>query len=345
LVKEMERVGIGRPSTYAATLQTLFQREYVREEKKRLRPSSRGFAADGLLMATFEGLVTVEYTAEMEKRLDLVAAGKSRWKDDLREWYGAFAPQLTAAGAKTRAWLQAHPEQARPSPATKRAGRQCPLCKKHELVVRDGKNGPFASCPGFRDTPKCEYLGAAEAVPWEGACPKCQGPLEVSPGTRGGRWVRCARPGCRAGFDPDQKPHDAPCPVCQGPMVAKAYDGRRYARCTREGCKGSLDLSPALSDMQCPACFKAMRDKGAFYGCSGYPSCKTTIDKAALEDAKTAKRTCRHCGSWLVRKKVPGKEPFYSCVAFRKCGHSEQIPPEEKKRPRAAKRPTPRGRA
>jgi ssDNA-binding Zn-finger/Zn-ribbon topoisomerase 1 len=325
LVREMEKLGIGRPSTYAATLKTLFVREYVTEEEKRIRPTSRGMTADALLGASFEDLIRADYTAHMEERLDEVAAGKRTWKEELRAWYAQFAPQLAAANPKLRAWLEAHPDVKAASPqAPKAAGRICPLCKKHELMVREGKKGPFASCPGWNDTPKCGYSGPLVATPWSAPCPKCKGSMEVFK-TEHGRWAKCVSSACKAGFDPDEQQYTEPCPVCEGPMALRRYEGRDYARCKTEGCKGVIDLSPTV-DQPCPACHKPMKDKGAFLGCSGYPDCRATIDKAALAEAKKAGRSCPQCQSWLIKKKLPGKEAFLGCIAYPRCNHRETVP-------------------
>jgi ssDNA-binding Zn-finger/Zn-ribbon topoisomerase 1 len=143
--------------------------------------------------------------------------------------------------------------------------------------------------------------------------------------TEYGRWVKCVNPACKAGFNPDEQQYTEPCPVCEGPMVLRRYEGRDYARCKTEGCKGAVDLSP-LVDQPCPACQKSMRDKGTFLGCSGYPECKATIDKAALAEAKKAGRSCLKCGSWLIRKKLPKREAFLGCIAYPRCGHVEKLP-------------------
>jgi DNA topoisomerase-1 len=156
LVHELEKRGIGRPSTYAAILSNLKSREYVRLNKKRLIPTETGIKLTDYLMGGFATLLADDYTARLENTLDEIAAGQRGELDVLQTFWGEFQPLLRGAAAEIR---PAQPKVAQPEP--QKTGEQCPQCGS-DLVVRIGKNGQFVGCSTF---PKCRYAVGVEHQP------------------------------------------------------------------------------------------------------------------------------------------------------------------------------------
>lgn len=148
LVHELEKRGIGRPSTYAAILSTLKSRDYVRLDKKRLIPTEAGSKLTDYLMGGFATLLADDYTARMENGLDEIAAGQRGEVDVLQAFWGEFQPLLRGAAAE----VQPLPPKT-PQPEPQKTGEPCPQCGG-DLVIRAGKNGQFIGCAAF---PKCRY--------------------------------------------------------------------------------------------------------------------------------------------------------------------------------------------
>ncbi|MCL4876206.1 MAG: type I DNA topoisomerase [Anaerolineae bacterium] len=156
LVHELEKRGIGRPSTYAAILSNLKSREYVRLDKKRLIPTETGIKLTNYLMDSFTTLLADDYTARMENTLDEIAGGQRGELDVLQAFWGEFQPLLRGAAAAIR------PTQSKaPQPELQKTGEQCPQCGS-DLVIRAGKNGQFVGCSAF---PKCRYTVGLEYQP------------------------------------------------------------------------------------------------------------------------------------------------------------------------------------
>ncbi|MFZ6028778.1 MAG: type I DNA topoisomerase [Chloroflexota bacterium] len=203
LVRALEENGIGRPSTYAATMGTLQARGYVIREGKKLTPTDTGVTVNDLISEHFPNIVDVNFTATMESDLDRIAAGEREWTALMGEFYGPFAEQVRRAE-------ELMPEvKTGPEPI----GRDCPDCGK-ELVIRWGRYGKFISCSGFPDCrhtePWLEKIGVR--------CPKDGGDL-VARKTRKNRvFYGCANyPECD--FTSWKLPLPKPCPACGGLLV------------------------------------------------------------------------------------------------------------------------------
>jgi DNA topoisomerase-1 len=326
LVKAMESAGIGRPSTFANTLKTLFSREYLALEKQLVLPTPRGRLIDGVLSAAFPALVESDYTSRLEETLDEIAEGKRTWKSELKTWYAPWAEQLKAAGPLFAAEVAKRPELAALAPeAPKPTGKPCPLCSK-ELFLRVGKKGPFLSCSGY---PACSYAADPSAKASERKCPKCTGPMNELEG-KFGPYARCLKREC--GTILDLKPikvSSKTCPKCQGAM--HEFDGKfgPYARCANRDCGGIVDLKPP-TDEKCPVCAAAMVDKGDFLSCSTYPTCKGSWDKKALEQAKKKNQTCPKCKTRFLVAKKGAKGSFISCSGYPVCKHIEDTKEDAK---------------
>jgi len=213
LVRTLEENGIGRPSTYAPILATLQQRGYVKRENKRLVPTETGKLVNDLLVEHFPDVIDVGFTAQMEEKLDKVAAGEQPWVEVVREFYLPFSKAVEAAD-------KAIPEMKQePEPI----GRKCPKCGG-ELVIRWGRYGKFIGCANF---PKCRYT-----EPWLEKigvkCPKCGGELVQRRTRRGRVFYGCENyPECD--FTSWKRPLPTPCPKCGGLLVVA---NKSSAQCT-----------------------------------------------------------------------------------------------------------------
>jgi len=185
LIKTMEKLGIGRPSTYAPTISTIQARNYVERKEKRFVPTSIGFAVSDYLCTNFSDLFDYSFTAGMEGDLDSVASGEKKWKDMMGDFYGPFSKKI----------LKAEKNSKRVKIETEKLGRKCPKCKKGELVIRIGRFGKFISCSRF---PECDYTEKyVEKLGMK--CPGCgKGDVIIKTTRRGRKFYGCSRyPKCK----------------------------------------------------------------------------------------------------------------------------------------------------
>ncbi len=204
LVKTLEEYGIGRPSTYAPTLNTLQQRGYIVREERRLIPTETGLLVNDLITEHFPAIVDYQFTAEMEEELDKIASGDLGWVSVIREFYGPFSEVVERAKAEMPE-SKAEPEY---------VGRTCPTCNQGQLIIRWGRYGKFIGCERFPDCRHTEpWLQKIGVI-----CPLDSGEL-VERRTRKGRtFFGCANyPACE--FTSWKRPLPAPCPNCGGTLV------------------------------------------------------------------------------------------------------------------------------
>jgi DNA topoisomerase-1 len=179
LIKKMEELGIGRPSTYAATISVLQDRNYVRLDKRALVPEDRGRVVTAFLQSFFARLVEYGFTADLEEKLDQISAGNLRWKDVLREFWQDFTKQTDEikdlrVSQVLDALNELLADHIFPPKADGSDPRRCPNCGTGQLSLKLGKFGAFIGCSNY---PECRYTmqlsdaatGAAEAVPGDGA--------------------------------------------------------------------------------------------------------------------------------------------------------------------------------
>lgn len=281
LIREMERQGIGRPSTYAATVGTLFERSYLGEEKKGVLPTPRGRLVDGALAAAFPTLVAAQYTAQLEARLDDIAAGVRHWKAELTDWYRPFSRLVGAAQSAIAAYYNANRAFVDAvSGAPKPTGKPCPRCAK-ELLLKEGKKGPFLGCSGY---PACTYAADPSAHACAHRCPKCDGAMEEVDG-KFGPYARCLAAACGGRLDTAATTTHL-CPRCGSPMKDRgAFLGcSRYPECSHTLDKKALEKAEKRGT-RCPKCKRPVVEKrgprGKFLGCSGYPACTYTQELPA----------------------------------------------------------------
>jgi DNA topoisomerase I len=165
LIKKMEELGIGRPSTYAATMETLRKREYVRLDRKRLVPEDKGRIVTAFLEDFFKRYVEFDFTADLEEKLDKISAGELSWKDVLRDFWRDFAVNIAEASEVSRSEViealnELLADHLFPQRADGGDPRECPACKAGKLSLKLGKFGAFVGCSNY---PECRYtrqLGA-----------------------------------------------------------------------------------------------------------------------------------------------------------------------------------------
>ena len=214
LIRELEKHGIGRPSTYASILSTIQTRGYVDRQKKNLIPTGLGFLVNDLLVEHFPDIVDLPFTAHMEDNLDRIAAGERDWVTVLSEFYDPFKRQLQEAARNMK-----------PVPITpEETGLLCDKCG-HPMVVKMGRYGKFIACSSY---PECRNT-KPYVVKTGVKCPQCGGDL-VEKRTRKRRtFYGCASyPDCE--FAVWQRPVSESCPKCGGLMVES---GGTQAKCTQ----------------------------------------------------------------------------------------------------------------
>ena len=205
LIKEMEELGIGRPSTYAKIMETIRERNYVTVEEKKFIPTEIGIETTDKLQEFFSDIINVKYTAQMETDLDVIADGELDEVKLLREFYDKFEPEVKKAFGEM--------EKAPPV----ETGEKCPSCGSN-LVIRKGKYGEFVACS---DYPNCKYIKKEEKTIVEIMdCPKCNGKIIEKNTKRGKIFYGCNNfPQCNyASWD---KPSGNLCKVCGEPLVLK----------------------------------------------------------------------------------------------------------------------------
>lgn len=235
LVKELEKQGIGRPSTYATIVTVIQDKEYVeKDDSRRFRPTELGFIVTDLLVENFPEILNINFTAEMEQRLDAVEEGTEQWKDLLGEFYSGFSKRLDAATENMKSMKQ----EEIPTDI------ECDKCHEAKMVIKFGRNGRFLACPRYPEckntkqytTSETGEISAVEAETTDEACPAC-GKMMVMKSGRNGRFLAC--PGY---------------PECKNVMAVKT--GVKCSKC------GTGDLVERMSK----------RGK-MFFSCSNYPDC------------------------------------------------------------------------
>jgi DNA topoisomerase-1 len=227
LVRSLEENGIGRPSTYAPILATLQARGYVTRTAKRLSPTETGVLVNDLLLEHFPDILDVGFTAEMEARLDQIAAGELPWVKVISDFYAPFAVKVGEAEENIPN-MNLGPEP---------IGRDCPECQ-HELVIRWGRYGKFISCSNF---PDCRYT-----EPWLKKigvqCHKDGGEIVMRKTRKGRVFYGCANYP-EFDFTSWKLPLAQPCPQCGGLLVVA---DKQNAQCTE--CEERFPLEIVAAD-------------------------------------------------------------------------------------------------
>ena len=220
LIKVMEEKGIGRPSTYAPTIGTLVDRNYVERERNRLTPTQLGITVTDLLTEYFTDVMDLDFTAKMEEELDDVSRGEREWVPMLGEFYGPFQKALTNADEQMpKIRMEEETDE-----VCDKVDEEGQVCGK-PMVIKTGRFGRFMACTGFPDCRNTKPILNKTGV----ACPKCGGDIvERKARGRGRPFFGCSKyPECDLILN--QPPLTTPCPECNSLMVQK---GRNNAACT-----------------------------------------------------------------------------------------------------------------
>jgi DNA topoisomerase-1 len=327
LVKELEDLGIGRPSTYAAILSVLQNRDYVVKENGKFKPTELGEIVVGLLCESFPRIMDYEFTARMEGTLDKIEEGEADWLKEMRQFYGAFSKWLATAKDKMTN-IKAMEEK---------TDIACEKCGQ-PMVIKWGRFGKFLACSGY---PGCkntrEVQAAGNGGPGEGGaaapgvpaaveaevppCENCGKPMVPKRG-RFGPFLACSGyPECRTvrkiprgGGAPaaPAQPTNERCPKCGSPMVIKEGRFGRFMACS--GYPKCRHIKSIPLGVNCPQCGQPLTERRTkrgrtFYGCSGYPKCTFALWDRPLAEA------CPRCGApYLVEKRGRGGSTV-RCVA------------------------------
>jgi len=245
LIKELEEKGIGRPSTYAAILSTIKEKEYVKLEKGKFFPTELGLVVNDLLVVNFPDILDVEFTAQMEENLDKIEEGEKGWVETLKEFYRPFHKDLEMAKVSMRDIKREKiPTEAK-----------CDVCGA-KLVKRWGKRGFFLACSTY---PKCRFTREVEeneeknGETTDARCDKCGSPMVIKNG-KFGRFLACSKyPDCKTTRPIDTGVH---CPQegCDGMMVERrTRKGRTFYSCSNYP-KCTFALWDRPIPEKCPQC-------------------------------------------------------------------------------------------
>jgi len=250
LVKELEKEGIGRPSTYATILKTIQARAYTTiDAKKRFVPTELGLAVTKLLVENLPKIMDVKFTAIMEEDLDKIAQGTLERDKLLRDFYTTFSKDLAVFAGET---------VKRPTEVTNLI---CPTCNEGKLIIRFGKAGPFVGCEKF---PECNFTSNFERNPdgtviltaatspklLEELCPQCGKPLRQMMG-RYGPFIACSGyPECKYIH---QTKASFPCPSCGGDIIERSWKGKKFWGCKNYP-KCKFSISGEIEQTPCPTC-------------------------------------------------------------------------------------------
>jgi len=245
LIKALEELGIGRPSTYASILGTIINdRGYVHRERRTLSPTELGMAVTDKLIPYFQDIMNVEFTAQMEDNLDKIEEGQRKWVDTVREFYEPFKRDLARAKREMQSEKVGAP-----------TGETCPECGS-ELLEKRGRFGKFLACSSY---PDCRYTrnldgsGRAEDEPANENCPTCGKPMVIKHG-RFGKFIACSGyPECKT-TKPVTLGIACPEPGCTGQLVERrSRKGRTFFGCSAyPNCKFVVWRRPV--NEPCPKC-------------------------------------------------------------------------------------------
>ncbi len=333
LVKELEERGIGRPSTYAAILTTIQERQYVQKIGGKFSPTEIGLVVTDLLVENFRDIFDLQYTARLEENLDEIEEGKEKWQDALADFYKKFLKDLKYA--------EKHMENIKRM--EKPTDEKCERCGA-PLVIKWGKHGSFYACSTYdkenKDTctftkenpinlPDLDSADVQETTQEE-YCENC-GRVMVLKRGRFGQFMACTGyPDCKTTrrLDQGKKVPDIPldelCPKCGRNMMIR--HGRYGEFTTCSGYPECKYVKQNFIGVKCPECKdgdlveKRARKGNTFYGCGNYPNCKFTSAHKPIAEK------CPACGSeYLVEKNLKAG-PVIACPN-KECDFERPAPP------------------
>jgi DNA topoisomerase-1 len=318
LVKELEEKGIGRPSTYAAIISTIVEREYVTKDQGRFSPTMLGERVSMLLVKSFEDIFDVGFTARLEEELDEIEEGKLPWRQAVKEFWDPFLVDLDKADEEMLSYKAGIP-----------TGQKCEKCGQGELLERISRHGFFLGCSRY---PECDYIkDLSPELPDDGGeakieyCDNCGKEMVIKRG-RFGVFLACkGYPDCkttrrlvsgtRIARQPDV-PLDEKCPLDDAQLLRRQGRFGDFIGCANyPKCKYTR---PITLGIKCPKCNEGefvrrgiSRGRGAgriFYGCSRYPDCDFTTPHEPINEP------CPKCGAPFIVEKRTKQGNFRSCI-------------------------------
>jgi DNA topoisomerase I len=320
LVKELEEKGIGRPSTYAAIISTIVEREYVTKDQGRFAPTLLGERVSGLLVKAFEDIFDVGFTARMEEELDEIEEGKLPWRKLVGEFWDRFAVDLGKASDQMQSYKAGIP-----------TGEKCEKCGQGELLERISRHGFFLGCTRY---PDCDYTrDLSDAISDEADanittqyCDNCGKEMAIKRG-RFGTFLACTGyPDCKTtrrlvtGTKKARQPDvllGEKCPTDDGELLRREGRFGDFIGCQNyPKCKYTR---PITLGIKCPKCAEgefvrrgSSKGRGGrarvFYGCSRYPDCDYTSPHEPIAEP------CPKCGAAFIVEKRTKHGNFRTCL-------------------------------
>jgi DNA topoisomerase-1 len=330
LVKELEENGIGRPSTYASIIGVLQDRDYANKIEGRFKPTALGMIITDLLIKSFDDIIDVEYTRNLEEDLDRIEQGKADYKGTLTSFYKKFKKDLAKAGKEMQNLKEGIKTE-----------EVCDRCGKG-MVIKVGKFGPFVACSGYPDCTNTRELEKSESnadvdETQDETCENCGKPMVVKRG-RFGQFLACTGyPECKTtrkiisaggamkAAKPDQILEEK-CPKCDSNLVIKQGRFGEFTACTNyPNCKY---VKMKTTGVSCPKDSgdiverKSRRGK-VFYGCANYPDCDFTLWKKPIAEA------CPDCGTPFLLEKITKRHGRQLVCSKEDCGFVKDAPLEQ----------------
>jgi DNA topoisomerase I len=330
LVKDLEEKGIGRPSTYAAIISTLVEREYVIKDQGRFTPTLLGERVSVLLVKSFEDIFDVNFTARMEEELDDIEEGKRSWRKLVKEFWDRFEQDLENASDSMASYKAGIP-----------TGQKCEKCGEGELLERISRHGFFLGCSRY---PECDFIrdlaevhsDESDAANTTQYCENCGKEMVIKRG-RFGTFLACTGyPDCKTtrrlvsgtkiARQPDI-PLDENCPECGAQLLRRQGRYGDFIGCKNyPKCKYTR---PVTLGIKCPKCGEGEfvrrgtskgRGRGrVFYGCSRYPNCDFTTPHEPINEP------CPKCGAPFIVEKRTKHGNFRACIK-QGCDWETEVP-------------------
>ena len=313
LIKALEEKGIGRPSTYAPTISTILDREYVVKEGRALRPTPLGEVVTGLMKDKFTDIVDTAFTANMEEQLDEVETGKVDWKSLLASFYGEFEKEMQQAEKDLDGERIKVPDEV--SDVT------CPKCGRN-LVYKSGRFGRFLACPGW---PECDHTQPI-VVEMPGKCPKCGGKILKKTSKRGFAYYGCENntnkdEARKCDFMTWDVPVKENCPSCGHTLFKKSGRGFKKPFCINPECPNFLPEDQRGYKKKTTAAAETPAE-GAPPEEEKKPAAKKTATRKAAAKTTTAKKTATTKKATTAKKttakKAAEKKPATKKTATKK---------------------------
>lgn len=278
LVKAMEKHGIGRPSTYAPTINTILTRNYVkRDESKRLEPTEIAFIVNDLLVSHFQNIVDYQFTAQMEESLDMISQGNKKWQPVIADFYNEFSSNLE------KKYEEIKKEEIMPIEESKELCDKCGA----KMIIKTGRYGKFLACSAY---PDCKNI---KGMAKDGEKKKEDDPKVI---------------------EMQKKYEGELCDKCGSSMKVKLGKYGPFLACSAyPKCKNIKNISShGVEPVTCPVCglgqiVKKISKRGIFYACSNYPQCKN------IYQGEPTGKDCKKCGGLMIftkdgKKKCSNKD-------------------------------------